>query len=90
MGPLKIVVHRPVKGRLRGPAVWRASSGRSFLSILCEGKIAAPEPNARQAEESLDYAWGDLCTECRSRNQAVHRFRGGGVHFMVIFPRKRA
>ncbi|MGD0610820.1 MAG: RNA-guided endonuclease TnpB family protein, partial [Anaerolineales bacterium] len=52
--PLKIVVHRPVRGTLKSVTISCSPSGRYFASILCEVEMQDPPSKRRGKELGLD------------------------------------
>ena len=54
MTPIKIVVHRPVKGEMKSVTVTRTPSGRYFASLQCEVETKERKPKRRGKEIGLD------------------------------------
>ena len=43
ISPIKMVVHRPVEGKIKSVTISRTPAGRYYASILCEVELADPE-----------------------------------------------
>jgi len=57
LSPLRIVVHRPVEGRMKSVTISRSPSGRYFASLLCAVNRQDPLPRRRGGEIGVDL-WG--------------------------------
>ena len=52
LGPLKMVVHRPLQGRLRHVTIRKTPSGRYYALLTC--RVELPEPPQKQGELGID------------------------------------
>ena len=54
MTPLKIVLHRPVEGKLKSVTITHRPSGRYYASLLCEVDVPDPQPTRDEKALGLD------------------------------------
>ena len=52
ISPIKVVVHRPVEGKMKSVTISQTPTGKYFASILCE--IEMPEPEYKGGEIGID------------------------------------
>lgn len=54
VGPIVIVVHRPIAGKMKSVTISRTKTGKYFASFLCELEIDEPQPDTNRPMIGID------------------------------------
>ena len=54
ISPIRIVVHRPIEGKMKSVTISRTRTGKYFASFLCELDIGKPRPNTNKPMVGID------------------------------------
>ena len=72
VSPIKMVVHRPIEGRMKHVTISRTSSGKYFASILCE--VEMPQPEYQGGEIGLDLGLTHFLTTSEGEKVEAPRY----------------